>query len=176
MKRLRKVFAALAVCMCFMLVPATVKAASILSLNASSSGSSISVSGTAETAVLACAISVYDSSSNLVAMESCGVNSDSTFSYTMTTSFANGDYTVKVADYNGGPYAVKAVTVGAGGSSGGGDAGGTDPASSQTPQGGTRKSPKTGGGWSIEYILGVLGAMLLGTCMISLSVKSRKNA
>ena len=83
----------------------------ITSLTAAISGTTITVSGIAESGMLAVQIAVYDAAeANVITTYSTAVNSDNTFAATITVSEA-GTYVVKAADYDGGEYA--SVTVGA---------------------------------------------------------------
>ena len=89
-----------------------VQAATINTVNATSSSSGkITVSGTTDTTVLACAIMVYDSTgTTLKDMETCAANSGS-YSYTLSQTFSTGTYVIKVADYAGGNYITTTVDV-----------------------------------------------------------------
>ena len=88
-----------------------VSAANITALNVNGSDNKIAVSGSCDAGVLACAILVYDSTgATLLDMETCAA-SGGTYSYTLSNTFAAGDYVVKVADYNGGDYNSKTVSV-----------------------------------------------------------------
>lgn len=70
----------------------------------------INVEGKAGTGVLAVAITVFDESeTNVVAMKTTSVDDSSNFSDSI--SVAAGKYVVKVADYNGGEFVTKTVTV-----------------------------------------------------------------
>lgn len=70
----------------------------------------INVEGNAGTGVLAVAITVFDESeTNVVAMKTTSVDDSSNFSDSI--SVAAGKYVVKVADYNGGEFVTKTVTV-----------------------------------------------------------------
>lgn len=112
MKRLVKNFFTLALFLGLVFGNAAVaKAANITAINVNGDNNKISVSGSCDASVLACAILVYDSTgATLVDMESCAANGGS-YSYTLSNTFAAGDYVVKVADYNGGSYASKTVSV-----------------------------------------------------------------
>lgn len=118
-------------------------ALNITSLNTSSTGSKISVSGSTQNGVLAGAVMIYDKNgTNLVCMETFAVGADSKYSYTLDRSFANGTYLVKVADYDGGNFEEKTVTVNS---------------STITPSTSTAKSPNSGERTSaVIFILGVL--------------------
>ena len=86
-------------------------AANVSTLDTTGSGGKIAVSGTTESGVVAVAVLVYDEAgTNLVAMETAAVTSGE-YKYTMDHAFDAGKYVVKVADYNGGDYVTKEVTV-----------------------------------------------------------------
>ena len=85
----------------------------ITSLSANISDQTITVSGTAESGVLATQVIVYDESGeNIVAMQSTGVEADNSFSTTIAVG-SGAKYIVKVADYDGGEYSSVAVTTAA---------------------------------------------------------------
>ncbi len=136
----------LALLLGLLLLPATfVKAASITSLSVTTSGSSISVSGTTE--AVAGAVLVYDSTGEtLVVMETFAVE-DGSYSYTLSQTFSNGTYVVKVADYNGGDYATETVTVSE--KTGTTTTTGTTTATGTTST--TTKSPKTGDSYLVYF-------------------------
>lgn len=115
-------------------------ARNITSLNTSSTGNKISVSGSTQDGVLAGAVMVYDKNgADLICMETFAVGEDSKYSYTLDRSFANGTYLVKVADYDGGTFEEKTVTV--------------NSASSAS----TVKSPSTGNkGGFLSMVVGLL--------------------
>lgn len=73
----------------------------ILSLNASQAGGTISINGTAETHMLAAAISVYaaDDTTNALTVETASVN-NGVFSHDI--ALAAGNYKVCAANYDGG--------------------------------------------------------------------------
>ena len=112
MKKWMKRVLALSFVLCLLSIPTmTVYAGSVTSVSVCGANNKITVSGTTDASVLACAVLVYDSTgTNLVAMETCAASSGA-YSYTLTQSFAAGSYVVKVADYNGGDYATANVTV-----------------------------------------------------------------
>jgi len=84
----------------------------ILTLSASVSEHTVSVSGTAESEVLAGVVVVYNSTeTTMLDMESFEVGSDNTFSYTLTNTFDDGTYVIKVADYDGGQFKSITVTI-----------------------------------------------------------------
>ena len=98
-----------AIIIALMILIPKVQAKTINTLNATQSNGKINVSGTTEDGVLAVAILVYDSTgSNLITMQTTSVESDNTYSDSIT--IASGTYVVKVADYDGGEYITKKVT------------------------------------------------------------------
>ena len=79
-------------------------------INAAAGTNQITVSGTADTGVLSVVVFVYDSTgTTLLKMESVAV--DSNHAYTDTISAVPGTYVVKVADYEGGEFKEKTVTI-----------------------------------------------------------------
>lgn len=112
MKRLIKTFFSLAICAVLFCYPMAVKANEVKTLDATSSDGKISVEGTTAEGTLACAVFVYDSEGdNLIAMETCEVKADNTFSYTFTNKFDDAIYVVKAADYDGGAFVQTTVKV-----------------------------------------------------------------
>lgn len=113
MKTLKKyITLMLAVFLLISMQTISVNAKNISSVTATEENGVVTVSGTAEAGTLACAIFVYDSTgTTLMAMETCGVNDDSIYSYTMKTTLKEGTYVVKVADYDGGAYASTNLAV-----------------------------------------------------------------
>lgn len=88
-----------------------VKAFEITSLNVTEKTDGISVSGTAQEGTLAVVIAVYDEAGqNLVKMVTTSV--DDLNAYSDTILMDKGKYIVKVADYEGGNFVTKSVTVG----------------------------------------------------------------
>ena len=69
----------------------------------------LAIEGTAENGTLAVAVMVYDEEDELVKMETTSVNSDNTFATEVEVE--EGNYVVKVADYDGGEYLTKEVGV-----------------------------------------------------------------
>ena len=86
----------------------TVSAKDIISIDGSISNNKLSISGKAEEGTLAVEIMVYDSSNNLVAMESASVDNDNNFEKTIDVD--GSEFTIKVADYDGGEYLEKRIT------------------------------------------------------------------
>lgn len=82
----------------------------VLTCEATAKNGVISVSGTTENGMLAVSVSVYDKAEKelVVTPESTAVI-DNKFSYEIPVS--EGDYVVKMADYEGGEYCSKAVTL-----------------------------------------------------------------
>lgn len=81
----------------------------ISTLNIVNNGNKLTVSGTAEDGVHAVAVLVY-SGDNLAHMETCPAT-NSAYSCMLDKTFEDGDYVVKVADYDGGDYKVKNITL-----------------------------------------------------------------
>lgn len=82
----------------------------VITLSASYSAGDVSVSGTTSQDVLAVAVMLYDTDgSTLLRMETFPVT-DQSFSANINISLSAGTYTVKAADYNGGPYASTVFT------------------------------------------------------------------
>lgn len=131
-------------------------ALNITSLNTSSTGSKISVSGSTQNGVLAGAVMIYDKNgTNLVCMETFAVGADSKYSYTLDRSFANGTYLVKVADYDGGNFEEKTVTV--------------KSSTNVTPSTSNAKSPNSGERTSA--VISILGVLCLGFLIPQFSKK-----
>ena len=82
-----------------------VNAKEIISIDGSIENNKLNVSGKAEEGTLAVEIMVYDASNNLVYMESTSVDSDNNFAKTFNVD--GNEYTIKVADYDGGNYIEK---------------------------------------------------------------------
>lgn len=93
-----------------MLVPFSVNAGNISTLNVTSKNNNITISGTTESGVLAVAVLVY-SNNELVHMDTCSNNNSNKYSCKLNKVFAIGNYTVKVADYNGGNYISKNISI-----------------------------------------------------------------
>lgn len=87
----------------------SVSAGTISTLDATSKGDKISVAGETGDGVLAIAVLVY-SGDDLIHMET-GSASNGKYDCELGKSFEPGEYTVKVADYDGGEYVIKTVTV-----------------------------------------------------------------
>lgn len=103
----------------------------ITSLSASYSAGRVSVNGTTSDDVLAVAVMLYDTNgTTLLRMETFGV-SDQIFSAEISISLSSGTYTVKVADYIGGPYATASFTYTSSSGSGGGGGSGSTPVPTQ---------------------------------------------
>lgn len=87
----------------------------------------VTVSGTASADTLACAVLVYDATgANLVNMETCEVEDNNTFSYTLTTKLEAGTYVIKIADYDGGAFKESQLVVSSNTDNGSIDNGNTD--------------------------------------------------
>jgi len=94
-----------------MIVPTkNVYAKGIETLEVSGKNEKIAVSGNTQEGVLAVAISVFDENeTKLLTTETTSVNDNNKFEYSI--NMQEGKYTVKVADYDGGEYISKKVTV-----------------------------------------------------------------
>lgn len=94
-----------------MLVPTNkVFAKEIESLDVTGGKGKIAVSGKTENGMLAVAISVYnEDETKLITTETTSVDNSNKYSYTL--EIAEGNYVVKTADYDGGAYVSKKVTV-----------------------------------------------------------------
>ena len=106
MKIMKLVIATIVSIIIIAILSSSVYAGTVSSVNTAENQGKITVSGTAETGVLAVAVTVY-SGDNLVYMETTNVNSDGTYNVELGKTFDDGIYTVKVADYNGGDYTTK---------------------------------------------------------------------
>jgi hypothetical protein len=100
----------------FLVLPGfAAESSSILSLAASYSDGSVSVSGTASPDVLAVAVLLYGTDgTTLLRMETVGVtlgDDENTFSGIINITLSPGIYTVKAANYEGGDFAVSTFTV-----------------------------------------------------------------
>ena len=101
---------------------------------------SASVKGTTED-TLAIMVRITDASDNILVMQSFAVSIDGSFEVEIKdVTFADGDYTISVADYEGGEWATETVTVGETTSpSPGGE--GTTPGGEGTTPGGEGTTP-----------------------------------
>ena len=88
------------------ILSSSVYAGTVSSALATENEGKITVSGSVDSSVYAVAILVY-SGDNLEYMETANVNSSGAYNVTLEKTFEDGTYTIKVADYNGGDYAVK---------------------------------------------------------------------
>lgn len=95
--------------MLIFLLPFNVNALSVSTLNVTNSNNRITVSGTTEDGILAIAVFVY-SGEELVDMETCS-NNNNRYSCKLSKSFNAGEYTIKIADYNGGNYVSKKTKI-----------------------------------------------------------------
>lgn len=91
------------------LFPFNINAKSISTLDVTNNNGKLTVSGTTENGVLAVAVWVY-SGEDLNHMETCSSNGDE-YSCELSKKFETGNYTVKVADYNGGDYISKDISI-----------------------------------------------------------------
>ena len=89
--------------------PFVASAKDIKTVSANYEGGKIAVSGTAETGTLAVAVMVYDEKgAELLAMQTASVSDESL--YYSEIELAEGNYIVKVADYDGGNFKTATVT------------------------------------------------------------------
>lgn len=97
----------------------------ILTVQASYSSGVVTVNGTTSPGTLAVALGIYDDAT-LLRLETTGV-SEGTFTANITISLSDGTYTLRAADYEGGPFLTTtfaAINPSSGGGSGGGGGGG----------------------------------------------------
>lgn len=87
-----------------------VNARSISTLDVINNNNKLTVSGTTENGVLAVAVLVY-SGTDLTHMETCS-NNNNKYSCELSKTFEKGNYTVKVADYDGGDYISRNISIG----------------------------------------------------------------
>lgn len=91
------------------LVPFTARAKDIKTINASEAGGKVTVSGTAEAGTLAVAVMIYnEKGTELLAFETASVSDENL--YYAELELADGNYLVKVADYDGGDFKTATVT------------------------------------------------------------------
>lgn len=112
MKKFYKSFLALALFLGLMTLNVTcVRGANVSSLSVTASGNKISVNGSCDSDVSACAVTVYDSTGGtLLDLETCAASTGK-YSYTLSKDFVDGTYLIKVADYNGGAFESANITV-----------------------------------------------------------------
>lgn len=134
------------------LFPLSVSAKSIPTINVTNNNNKLTVSGTTENGVLAVAIMVY-SGNDIYHMETCSSN-DNKFSCELSKTFAIGDYIVKVADYDGGTYISKNISV-----------------KGDTSVSVKDETPKTG---TIEYI--GITTLIITISVLGISILKRKEA
>ena len=108
MKNIKLILTTIFIVIITLILSSSVYAGTVTSVEAKKESGKITVSGTVDSSVYAVAIVVY-SGSNLEYMETANVNSDGTYSVELGKTFADGAYTVKVADYAGGEYVSKDV-------------------------------------------------------------------
>lgn len=106
MKIMKLVIATIITAIIIAVLSSSVYAGTVLSVNTTENDGKITVSGTVDSSVYAVAVVVY-SGDNLEYMETTNVTDDGTYNVELAKTFADGVYTVKVADYNGGSYVVK---------------------------------------------------------------------
>lgn len=90
--------------------PFSVNAKSVPTLDVENNNNKFTVSGTIEPGVLAVAVLVY-SGEDLMHMETCSTDNNNNYSCELSKTFGIGDYIVKVADYDGGDYISKNISV-----------------------------------------------------------------
>ena len=133
------------------------QAKTITSMTVIESNGTIAIKGTAEDEVLAVAIMVYDETeTNLITIETASVDEDNNFDYSIEVE--KGTYVVKAADYDGGEYVTKKVSVGT-----------TNENASTTSS--DSKIPNTGDTIIIFVVLLVISVLGLG---IAVLLKKRK--
>lgn len=110
MKNFSKSILHIFVLVIMLLVPImTTQAKTVTTLDVTQSNDQISVSGTVEAGTLAVAIMIYDSTdTNLLTMQTTSVETDNTFQDIIPMK--NGNYIIKVADYDGGDYMSETVS------------------------------------------------------------------
>ncbi len=166
----KKIFALILV-LCLIVQPVVESRAQnmeVTDVSASMTGRTATVTGNTE--ALAVMVRITDEAGNLAAMQSFPVSSDMSFSAVISgVSFASGTYTIAVADYEGGPWAVVTATVTntpSGGSSGddtpsepGGSEGGSAPAEGQTSEPAFEEvvTDEEGGSAKAVFDAGVIG-------------------
>ena len=117
----------------------------ITTLNASEENGSINVSGKAENGCLAVAIMVYkEDGETLVTMQTTSVGDDNKFSDSIKVD--NGTYIVKVADYDGGTFVTKTVSI--------------------------KTNPNTGDNMITYLIIGAISIVLIGFGVIYIKRKN----
>ncbi|MDO5556654.1 MAG: LPXTG cell wall anchor domain-containing protein [Clostridia bacterium] len=110
MKNIKIIAVSLLTMFVLLMLSSSVFAGNISTVNATPSKNKVTVSGKANVDVLAVAILVY-SDENLIYMETCNVDNNQNYSCELNYSFADGTYSIRVADYNGGNYMNTTVTV-----------------------------------------------------------------
>ncbi len=89
--------------------PVATSAKDIKTVSAAYESGKIAISGTAEAGTLAVAVMVYDEKGDeLLAIQTASVSNESL--YYSEVELAEGNYLVKVADYDGGNYKTATVT------------------------------------------------------------------
>ncbi len=101
-KKISLVILALALVLALVIPSNTVYAANkkVKSADVVQSNGTLTVSGEVEEGMLAVAVQVLDSNGNLITLRTGAVDSDN--KYKVEIAIAEGDYTIKVADYDGG--------------------------------------------------------------------------
>ena len=133
-----------------MLFSFNVNAKNISTIDVKNSSNKLTVSGTTENGVLAVAVMVY-SGENLSHMETCSCNNNN-YSCELSKTFSKGNYTVKVADYDGGDYISKKISINI-----------------------TEKNPQTGDNIISSIIIGGLSIVAITGCVFFLKKKKKFN-
>lgn len=142
---MKKIFSILLIGLITMILfPFGISAKSISTLNVNNSNNKLTVSGTTESGVLAVAVLVY-SGDELAHMETCSSDNDE-YSCELSKTFENENYTVKVADYDGGDYISKNVSL-------------------------TKENPKTADGIMNSILLEVISILGIAGCGLFLNKK-----
>lgn len=124
-----------------MFLPFNVDAEIISTLEVLNNNNKLTVFGTTENGVLAVAILVY-SGENLTHIETCSSNNNE-YSCELNKTFDEGNYIVKVADYDGGDYISKNISIST-----------------------TENNPKTSDNIMSSIVIGGLSILTIGVCML----------
>lgn len=144
-----------------------VQAGTIISLEATPGTEEITVSGVAGNDVLSVMILLYDSTeTNVLQMQSVAVDDNHAYEYTFTVE--EGTYVVKAADYEGGTFESKTVSVAAAT-----EATTTTEATTATEASTSTSDPSPNTGDNSNLLLWILG--LIGSATILTGISVRKN-
>ena len=165
MKKLIKLFIPVIALFLVVLAPSIkTYAGNISTLNAIGVDGGVLIDGTADAGVLAVSICIYESDgSTLINLYTTAVDSSRYYAYGY--SLPAGDYVVKVADYDGGPFLTQNVTVPSSST--------PDPDGGNPDGGAGRKSPKTGIAFDYSVVPFVLVAFA-GCALIGASTIKKK--